>query len=460
MAKSEYFIRRLFISFALASSMMAAAASAAPFPETEVRKGLVKVVFYKDNETRTATGFVAASEYVVTAYGLTKWAERISIVNLATNAEIVAQKSSGDEAVGLALLKVDGLQVKPMIISESDAHLNIREEHLIYVVSLLNAEEVKTGLIFGEDQRNQSVKLIKHNALIKKQDFGTPLFNRCGQVVGVNRPDQIAQSLWTGWSFPGDPEKNTVFAVRADALIQFLKRYLMPKNISINTTDAICLTATQQAKKEEEKAKAAKSAAEAKVAREKEKAAAAEAKAEEEKRKAAAAQAKAAATEAQAQEQQEFFIRIATISGLVLLFVGALIWFRFRRKSMSLRQAKAEAQRAAAPPLGAVDILFEGRDANGKVHTLKIPAISLDPDKGGAVVGRNPSQSGFILDLADVSREHFRIYVQNEQILIEDLGSTNGTQLNGQKLAAHETVILNTQDRINIGSIAFNVVFL
>ena len=60
----------------------------------------------------------------------------------------------------------------------------------------------------------------------------------------------------------------------------------------------------------------------------------------------------------------------------------------------------------------------------GKTYTLEAGEIS---------VGRDPSNDIVIND-AEVSRKHARLLFQDGSYVLEDLGSTNGTYINGQRL--------------------------
>jgi len=53
---------------------------------------------------------------------------------------------------------------------------------------------------------------------------------------------------------------------------------------------------------------------------------------------------------------------------------------------------------------------------------------------GPCTVGRHPD-TDFVLDDQGVSRKHYCVFQQGAVWLVEDLGSTNGTQVNGQKVA-------------------------
>ena len=64
------------------------------------------------------------------------------------------------------------------------------------------------------------------------------------------------------------------------------------------------------------------------------------------------------------------------------------------------------------------------------------------------VVGRDPSVT-FPLEDQGVSRRHFRVFQQGGVWLVEDLGSTNGTAVNGQRMARQPLV---DGDRIHAGA--------
>lgn len=58
---------------------------------------------------------------------------------------------------------------------------------------------------------------------------------------------------------------------------------------------------------------------------------------------------------------------------------------------------------------------------------------------GECIVGRDPSVT-FVLDDQGVSRRHFRVFLQGGAWLMEDLGSTNGTLVNGRRSARQPLV--------------------
>ncbi len=62
-------------------------------------------------------------------------------------------------------------------------------------------------------------------------------------------------------------------------------------------------------------------------------------------------------------------------------------------------------------------------------------------------VGRS-RDNDLVLPVAEVSRHHARLFPQGEGWAIEDLGSTNGTWVNSERLAPHEPHPLRPGDRV------------
>ena len=70
--------------------------------------------------------------------------------------------------------------------------------------------------------------------------------------------------------------------------------------------------------------------------------------------------------------------------------------------------------------------------------------------EGSTFVGRD-RECGVRVDSADLSRRHARIVVTRAETTIEDLGSKNGTEVNGERISA--SVTLKDHDQIQLGSL-------
>jgi pSer/pThr/pTyr-binding forkhead associated (FHA) protein len=72
--------------------------------------------------------------------------------------------------------------------------------------------------------------------------------------------------------------------------------------------------------------------------------------------------------------------------------------------------------------------------------------FSLEGDQ--IIIGRD-SSSGVPINDAEVSRKHSKMTFQGGKYVIEDLGSTNGTFVNGQRLVS--AVVLKSGDVVSLG---------
>jgi predicted component of type VI protein secretion system len=79
------------------------------------------------------------------------------------------------------------------------------------------------------------------------------------------------------------------------------------------------------------------------------------------------------------------------------------------------------------------------------------PGQTFTLDQERITLGRDPSSDIMISD-PQVSRQHARLTRQDEMIVIEDLGSTNGTFVNGMRLTGPHTLV--NSDVIGLGDVA------
>ena len=67
------------------------------------------------------------------------------------------------------------------------------------------------------------------------------------------------------------------------------------------------------------------------------------------------------------------------------------------------------------------------------------------------VIGRVMGND-IVLAQGNVSKNHCRIFVFNDQLYVEDLKSTNGTQLNKNNITPREPHLLSPTDELGVGS--------
>jgi pSer/pThr/pTyr-binding forkhead associated (FHA) protein len=88
------------------------------------------------------------------------------------------------------------------------------------------------------------------------------------------------------------------------------------------------------------------------------------------------------------------------------------------------------------------------------------------PSGGEAVLGRLDATRGVFPDVdltpdggleGGVSRRHARVHQQKTQFFIEDLGSANGTFLNGQRLTPYLPHPLRDGDEVQLGRVRVQI---
>lgn len=76
------------------------------------------------------------------------------------------------------------------------------------------------------------------------------------------------------------------------------------------------------------------------------------------------------------------------------------------------------------------------------------------PVRGPVIVGRSPN-SDIVIGASYVSARHARFSIMGSNLFVEDLGSTNGTAVNGKQIA--DPVALKSGDVVNVGDVAVRV---
>ncbi|HEX4925384.1 MAG TPA: diguanylate cyclase [Bdellovibrionales bacterium] len=75
-------------------------------------------------------------------------------------------------------------------------------------------------------------------------------------------------------------------------------------------------------------------------------------------------------------------------------------------------------------------------------------------DKGDLIIGRNP-QCQVYVDDRSISKSHARVMQVGHQVMIVDLGSTNGTDIGGERLQPNAPRPLQNNDLIKVGNALF-----
>lgn len=84
------------------------------------------------------------------------------------------------------------------------------------------------------------------------------------------------------------------------------------------------------------------------------------------------------------------------------------------------------------------------------VEQGKLAGYGFDLKRSTIVLGRG-RDCDIVLDEHKVSRQHARLQQVPQGWVLTDLGSTNGTQVNGRPLMPHEPHVLKAGDRVSLG---------
>ena len=160
--------------------------------------------------------------------------------------------------------------------------------------------------------------------------------------------------------------------------------------------------------------------------------------------------AAASATSEKAQRNRKLLIMSGISLGLLLTAGIGIYYFRSRRSSAADNDDLHE------PKEGAVfsyDVLIRGAEVG-----IKVPAELIARPRG-VIVGRSAIDSDFVIDSPELSRSHIRLSEKDGILYIEDLGSANGTIINGLKLPPANLVALHHGDELELAVSIFSVEF-
>ena len=211
-----------------------------------VSESIVRVRAYKNNRVvAEGSGFVVNGDGdVLTNAHLLADADRVTALSLKTGAEIVSQQVFAIREMNLALLRVQGLRLPPLSLSEQGADVGRVVQTLKFGAQ--DSVRMARGTIGayqdvpGKEASDPVVHLLQHNAIVTSKAFGMPLFNECGDVVAINLPDPDSGR----WPFRKNAEPGgTIFALRSGDIITALK----DREIAHTVVEEACLSAVERA---------------------------------------------------------------------------------------------------------------------------------------------------------------------------------------------------------------------
>ncbi len=503
-------MQRLKIASLLNIFLLLVAPGTAAAAKSEAAESIVAINWQGQRDATPITGIVVRSDryngYVVTPAAFPTGLSKLTVTLPASGAELVAQPIARDRALNLALLKVNGLSLPAVTLSQAEPVPG----DVVWSFSAPGTVDVTAvptiGVTRGDLKGLQAINgqtYLLHSADFTGMSEGAALLNECSELIGVSL--NVA---------------GNVQALTSQAVVSFVSQ----QNISIATTNKTCVSPLQEAKLRADQANLAAAAAKdealaaQEIAREMAKRVAVNdernqkllqesAKAQQTAERAinAAREAQSYADETRidlekqaarlaaetdallrhlqadrlaaeekfrdtleaqrrASTEREDFL-LAVFAGLfVTLFIALGLILRFGLKPaaivepMKARPMPEQEPRVRVAPIqgdGAAtnsQYILEGRDEDGIRYLLQFAEHQVKAEVG-VVIGRNPAESEFVINHIDVSRQHARVKILGGQMFIEDLGSTNSTLVNDDDIAGKGAVAINSGDRIVFGAV-------
>ena len=492
--------------------------ASAQLRESEIARSIVSVNVYDgERVVRRVTGVLVQSDrfngYVVSNANTLVGGNSYTVTVPRTGNELVAQVMRTERAVDFVLLKVNGLSAPPLSFAESAP----MPGSVVWSASKRLGDSTSIGLGRGVLGNNYGLgsngfSLYAHSALAPAGGTGSVLLNECGELAGFNLSTSTADGSMRAI------DTNTLRSLLVAQNINLtLANGPCMSEVAIAQQEARRASEdARRAQSEAEKAQVVAANLERRLADSTERNAQLEAQTVEARRRAddalraaRSAQEEAERNRATLQERTENLRREAemlkdryeqdqaytrtrfesamrkqeeaarqreyVLIGLVMvLFVGILLLLILRprddtrpspsakgRKAQSIKPptvSRHEEVKPATTPQEAAsrEYVLDGRDDGGIRYLLRISGEQLARDEG-VVIGRNPGESLYIINHADVSRQHARMKMTKNRLFVEDLGSTNGTSVNGQNIDEKGPVVIQNGDQVVIGSVIMDL---
>jgi FHA domain len=148
-------------------------------------------------------------------------------------------------------------------------------------------------------------------------------------------------------------------------------------------------------------------------------------------------------------------LKLVLLAALYLFFARVLwaVWSEVRTDrrvvASHVVNERSETRAAPAPKAGKAPKGRRGRVGRMVILEPKAKRGTAFALNGEITIGRDPGCTVMIDGDTFVSQRHARIYVLDGQPMVEDLGSTNGSFHNGNRL--HGSRLLHPGDRVQIG---------
>lgn len=437
-------------------ALVALAAPAAVYAGPDIAEldpGIVRVIAETQDGYSTGTGFIVNDTGLVgTNHHVVEGGSAFHVLVSGSRTPVEAQVLWQDEKFDLALLRAAGLGGEPATLSSAP----VEKGSEVFAVGFPGLADNQGGavdttvtrgvvgrLFIGTWDTPQELEIIQHDAAINPGNSGGPLFDACGAVIGVNTKGI-------------DPTAGAGFylASRITELIDVLRN----RGDSFSIRDTACV---------------AEPGSDAEARRQ----------AEEAQRQAEAAQRQAEeALQAQQETQAETQRRIDEATGRLadalrgrdrrfwamsaLLALGVLIALvlglrKSRERILRIMgyygERLSQVYYTRRPPRPRQGIAMSGFTPDGQPVKVLLAGRGFARQGYGLTIGRYPGLVDAVLADGHVSRRHLRVRWTGKGFQVEDLNSSNGTIVNGDRLEPFRRRALGPGDLVRIGRLELQV---
>tara|TARA_R110002096_G_scaffold67332_7_gene163338 strand:- start:17069 stop:18493 length:1425 start_codon:yes stop_codon:yes gene_type:complete len=127
------------------------------------------------------------------------------------------------------------------------------------------------------------------------------------------------------------------------------------------------------------------------------------------------------------------------------------------RRSPDTKIAGSGGNRRGMPPAqsnGRNRWVLEGNGPDGRHHRLELDNRRLSQSTSGLKIGRKRESADIELDDSSVSRPHARVFLRKTSLYLEDLGSSNGSFVNGERLGGKiQAIKLKENSEVKLGEV-------